>query len=719
VADGTVQISTDGAGKLLDNSLLGTGTPVYRQRVVIGGDASSGSLAVVGSTAPSAGTMALYTRLTESSGTVIGLVAPSSQWTVSGGAGSTIVSLSTTQNIVNLSSAISNYVTLGASTAAVGGLTSGTAQIGSLGPSSGTYIGVVVSATSGVVNLSTTSVVGLTTTSQVALTSGNLVLGTLSTATVGYIRLFTSTQFVGLVSSGTQTIGTVVASSGLGASTAAIGSLTSGTAQIGSLGPSSAIVIGTVAQSSNWNLSTAAVVGLSSGTAQVGSLGPSSAVVIGLVAPSSQWTVTGGAGSTTVTIDSLTSGALDLISGTTGNKYLPIRLTDGSTFYTAGGGGAGSTLVSLSTTQNIVSLSSAITNYVTNNASTEKIGSLSSGTAQIGSLGPSSGTYIGVVVSATSGVVNLSTTSVVGLTTTSLVGLSSAISNYITNSTTVPVYLGQSSGNVIGLVAPSSQWTITGGAGSTLVSLSTTQNIVNLSSALSNYVTNSTTVPVYLGQSSGNVIGLVAPSSQWTITGGAGSTLVSLSSGAAYVGTVVSASSGLVYFSTTTSVGLFASTALVGNIGGIVAVAGFPTAVSSGNQVAPMMDKFGRQVIIEAGPPDLIGSTFSSVTANTCMTQLVGAAGAGLLRDLLGITINSSAGTTTLAKTTVMLFSSSGQAEPGVWAWQVLLGPTQPSVIHIWDRSLPGLTANNPWFIVSTSSAAAVRAFAHYVTRST
>lgn len=326
----------------------------------------------------------------------------------------------------------------------------------------------------------------------------------------------------------------------------------------------------------------------------------------------------------------------------------------------------------------------------------------------------SSGTrYLGTVVGASSGVVSLTTTSIVGLTTTSLVGLSSSIQNYITNSTTVPVYLGLSTANIVGIVGLSSAVTLSSGALylGTVVSASsgvigltttsvvglTTNNTIGFTSATLDLISG-TTGNKYLP------VRLTDGSTFYTAgSGGAGSTVVdaTLSSGTRTIGD------------------LDASTAVIGTIGGVVAIAGFPTAVSSGNQIAPMFDKFGRQVIIEAGPPDLVGSTFSAITANTSMTQLVSAPGSNLLRDLLGITIYSTAGTTALGKTTVMLFSSSGQAEPGVWAWQMIVGPTQPPIIHVWDRALPQLTANNPWYIVSTSSAVTVRAFAHYVTRST
>jgi hypothetical protein len=468
-----------------------------------------------------------------------------------------------------------------------------------------------------------------------------------------------------------------------------------------------------------------------------------------------------------------TSGGLSV---STGNRYWPVRLTDGSSFYTAGGGGSASTLVSLSSGTSLVGTVdvSSGTRFLGIVAISSGTVSLSSGlgasTAQIGSLGPSSGNVVGLVglssaVTLSSGTLTLGTLTtgtVVGLTTTSVVGLSSALTNYVTNSTSVPVY--QSSGNVVGLVAPSSNWSMAllGSSGfvvgqvaqssgfaftstsvalapssgnviglvglSSAVTLSsgvltlgtlttgtvvglTTTSVVGLSSAVTNYVTNSTTVPVYLGQSSGVVVGLVGLSSAVTLSSGG------LTIGTLTTGTVVGLTTTSIVGLTTTSLVGFSTTANI--VSGVVSNAANPAAISSGGVAPYMVDQMGKSVVAMYGPRGLIGSTFSAVTANTSMTQVVSAAGAGLMRDIIALEIFSTAGTTALAKTTVMLFSSSGQAEPGVWMTQILLGPTIPTYRIDFNTPLPQLTANNPWFIVSTSSAAPVRAVAQYVTTTT
>jgi len=237
VADGTVFTGDTGIG--IDNTLVGT--TVYRQRIVIGSDATSSGFVNPSSVWPTSGTIGLPVRIVGSSGIVLGSVAPSSNWALSSGtamigtvvsATSGIVNLSTTSvvgltttatvgltttSVVGLSSSIQNYVTnsttvpvyLGLSTSNIVGIV-GLSSAVTLSSGSA-YLGVVVSATSGTVNLSTTSVVGLTTTSVVGLTttslitlsSGVLTIGTLTTGTVvnvttGSVVGLTTTSVVGL-----------------------------------------------------------------------------------------------------------------------------------------------------------------------------------------------------------------------------------------------------------------------------------------------------------------------------------------------------------------------------------------------------------------------------------------------------------------------------------------------------------------------------------------
>lgn len=350
----------------------------------------------------------------------------------------------------------------------------------------------------------------------------------------------------------------------------------------------------------------------------------------------------------------------------------------------------------------------------------------------------SSGVVLGSVAQSsawnisTGAVVGLTTTATVGLTTTNIVSLSSALSNYITNSTTVPVYLGNSTTNIVGIVGLSSAVTLSSGAltlgtltTGTIVNLSTTSvvgltttsvvgltttSIVNLSSALTNYVTNSTTVPVYLGASTSNIVGIVGLSSAVTLSSGA------LTLGTLTTGTVVLLTTGSVVGLTTTAVVGLTTTNLVGLsttaniVSGVVAGVAPLGTISSGNVAPFMVDRDGRVIVSLSATPQMLKSVNLSVAANTCQQQLLAAQGAGLCADLLWLGVGPStvAATTAIASTFLMFFTSSGQAEPGVFrfTYTVAIGPTPPRdpVSFEWNAGLPQPTANNPWWVVASSS---------------
>lgn len=566
MADGTVFTGDTGVG--IDNTLVGT--TVYRQRIVIGSDATSSGFVNPSSVWPSSGTIGLPVRVIGSSGIVLGMVAPSSVWTV-------------TTTVVGASSAL---VTLSSGTA---------------------YVGTVVSATSGIINLSTTSIVGLTTTATVGLTTTSVV--SLSSSVQNYVTNSTTVPIY--LSSGSLYLGVVV-------------SATSGLVQI----------------------STASVQNIGTNTSTGATVLISTASVVGL-------TTTATVALTTANTIGFTSATLDLISNTTGNKYLAVRLTDGSTFYTAGAGGAGSTLVSLS-----------------------------SGTA-----------YVGVVVSATSGTVNLASGGLVVLSSgTAQIGI-----------------LGPSSANVIGIVAQSSNWNISTGA------------ILSLSSALSNYITNSTTVPVYLGASTSNIVGVVGISSAVTLSSGAlyVGTVVSASSGLVYFSTTttVGITTSLNTTLSQTTAGAVASSGIYVGGGIVASTANTNTTISSGGAQTFQVDRSGALTVNLEGPRQFIKTANLVTVANTCFQQLIPTPGASLVTDLISLVAFSTVigGSTTLPVGIITVLSSCGQQDPGIWKFKMFFwnqystagGETQ---FFSFPIPLTQLTSNNAWGILSTGQAINVSA---------
>lgn len=637
MADGIIGLTSaslsTSAGKLIDHTLFGASDTggLYRQRVVLSGENSSGALVVASSSAPNGTEIGLYVRqvgptsgsvsLLASSGLVVGQVAPSSNWSVG---------LLGSSGVVVGMVAPSSAWTLGGSTSSIGALSSGSAFIGSVGLTTDSVVGLTTTAT---VGLTTSSLVGLSsalsnyvtnsTTVPVYLgvSSGNVV-GQVAPSSVWLVDLTSGTLTLGTLTTGTVVGLTTTATVGLttsslvGLSSAASNYVTNSTTVPVYLGASSGIVVGLVAPSSQWTVTGGAgstLVSLSSGTAQIGILGPSSASVIGSVAPSSNWSV------------ALLGSSAAVVGSVAPSSAWSVSLLASS------GAVVGS--VAPSSAWSVALLGSSAT----------VVGSVAP--SSVWSVTPTSGTItLGTLTTGT--IVGLTTTAIVGLTTTSLVGLSSAVSNYVTNSTSVPIYLGGSSGTVIGQVAPSSAW---------VVDLSTSE-IIALSSALTNYVTNNK------------------------------------------------------------------STEVVGIVAGIATYGAFSASVSTGNTAGLAVDSLGRQIIAPYGSRTLSLTKNLVMVSNTSMQVLIAGSTGGPWNDIIGLWIGSSVGTTALLRTKIMLFSSSGQTEPGVWSSIIGLNPATNTSPYQFTFPMPlpaSVTSTGGWFIVSTSSAAILNVTAQYVPTST
>jgi len=78
---------------------------------------------------------------------------------------------------------------------------------------------------------------------------------------------------------------------------------------------------------------------------------------------------------------------------------------------------------------------------------------------------------------------------------------------------------------------------------------------------------------------------------------------------------------------------------------GAVAASALPTAVTVTDLVAPMADKFGRQVILHNSIRDLTAQQATTITASTSSTTVVTAAGSGVYADITHLTITNSSAT--------------------------------------------------------------------------
>ena len=255
--DGTIQLTTEGSGKLVDTSRFSgasSSEDTYRQRVVIGGDASSSGFLNPSTAAPSSDVYALPVRLgANSTANVIGAVqlAAGTSGTTLGAVA--VLAGSTDNTIGNVtvsnSIALSSGVVLGGSTAFAGiygiaastgaaiidprdrnwSLSSGVDEIAAalLAGSSATLVGSVA-VSSGVV-------LGAGSTAN-ALGAVAVVAGT--TGTIGGVQLApgSTATMIGTVtlSSGTQTIGVVRLPTGEGKtlSFAVIGQTVAGTSVV-------------------------------------------------------------------------------------------------------------------------------------------------------------------------------------------------------------------------------------------------------------------------------------------------------------------------------------------------------------------------------------------------------------------------------------------------------------------------------------------------------
>lgn len=135
-----------------------------------------------------------------------------------------------------------------------------------------------------------------------------------------------------------------------------------------------------------------------------------------------------------------------------------------------------------------------------------------------------------------------------------------------------------------------------------------------------------------------------------------------------------------------------------------LAATSLPTAVTGGQAVLPMTDKFGRQVVLTAGMRDIVGTAALTITASTGSNSLI-AAIASTYCDITSLTITNSSATATLLTlsdgTTSYIFSAG--VGPG---WGVTI-PFNPP--------LPAASVNTAWTLTCGTSVSSIYTVAQYV----
>lgn len=132
-----------------------------------------------------------------------------------------------------------------------------------------------------------------------------------------------------------------------------------------------------------------------------------------------------------------------------------------------------------------------------------------------------------------------------------------------------------------------------------------------------------------------------------------------------------------------------------------------PTAVTDGQAVPVMLDKFGKVVTAPHGPRELRAqSSVVTLTASTAETTLIAAGGAGVKNDLTSLTFVNTSATVTIM--TVRDATAGGNVYP------FAVPPTDTRGISF-PAPFKQTTANNNWTIQSSVSITDLRCVAQYI----
>ncbi len=132
-----------------------------------------------------------------------------------------------------------------------------------------------------------------------------------------------------------------------------------------------------------------------------------------------------------------------------------------------------------------------------------------------------------------------------------------------------------------------------------------------------------------------------------------------------------------------------------------------PTAVSDGQSVGAMADKFGRAVTLVGTIRDLVGTQTTTISASTSETTIVTAAGSGVFADLVMLIISN-----TSASTNTRIDFRDATAGSVLFSLQSNGG--QPPVGFALPIPIPQTSSNNNWTAQCATSTTDIRIYAVY-----
>jgi hypothetical protein len=121
------------------------------------------------------------------------------------------------------------------------------------------------------------------------------------------------------------------------------------------------------------------------------------------------------------------------------------------------------------------------------------------------------------------------------------------------------------------------------------------------------------------------------------------------------------------------------------------AATALPTAVANAQLVAPMTDKYGRQVVVLGTIRDLVG--FASVqTTDTGAHNLLASGGADIFTDLISLAITNETATATVVS-----------LSDGTVTYKFALA-ANGGIVNQWNATLPATSAATAWTVTSSAT---------------
>lgn len=135
-------------------------------------------------------------------------------------------------------------------------------------------------------------------------------------------------------------------------------------------------------------------------------------------------------------------------------------------------------------------------------------------------------------------------------------------------------------------------------------------------------------------------------------------------------------------------------------------VSSFPAAAAHLDRVDALFDIRGRQITQPHGPRENFALTSTTITSSTAETTIAAAAGAGIFKELVSLSVTNSSSTGTI----VTLKDATAGTTRGIWYVPATSG-------FIWTPSAPAPqgTANNNWTLTCGTSVASIYVVAQTV----